>query len=348
MAKAPTLAQIVAKLTEWHAPFHVYSGAETRSRPGGLADLVGLINHHTGGGSASASYLYFLAVTGRPAEGIPGPLCDVATDMGGTVHILATGRANHAGSGSSTTLARVRAESYPGYSGELKPGPDNINGNPVYLGNEIIYSGTRPPTAAQYRGAVLWNVAMIDLLRWTALSVISHREHTRRKDDPFGIDMAAMRVECRRVHAAGPKATTTYVATGNLTLPAGSGKPPTQTPPVTEEDDMPWTEAQLRAMMQAENEEYAVRFWIAPSGTGTALRNLVTKISNQLDTMQGSAANLALTSELHGALEASVNDLDARPAAAELQHFLNVDGTMDPLHVITDAAPSAAEKGHTP
>jgi hypothetical protein len=371
VAKAPTLAQITAKLSEWHCRYVVYNGAATRGRPGGVAPNM-LGNHHTGGGSASASYLYFLFVTGRPAEGIPGPLCNVATDSGGTVHVGAVGRANHFGSGSATTRDHVVAEDYPGYVSELKPGPDGVNGNAIALGNEWIYSGTRPPTAAQYRGAVLWNVAMLDLLGWTALSCIAHREWTRRKDDPYGVNMAAFRRDVRAVLAAGPKATVNYVATGKLEA-VTTPKPPTgdkPTPPTTQEEDnmAGWTEAQLRAMMQAENEEYAIRFWIDPSGTGTALRNMVQASKLQLDRIENALAQhasndlqpLALdsegmspeTRELHTALTASLADLEARPAAAQLQQFLNADGTMDEVHVITDApaqeSPKSAEPDPTP
>lgn len=44
------------------------------------------------------------------------------------------------------------------------------------------------------------------------------------------------------------------------------------------EDDLPYTQAQLRAMMQAEIEEYMRRFWAAPTGTGTALRMQLNRI----------------------------------------------------------------------
>ena len=43
----------------------------------------------------------------------------------------------------------------------------------------------------------------------------------------------------------------------------------TPAPPAGQEDDMPYTEAQLRAMMQAEIEEYGSRLWGQPTGTGT-------------------------------------------------------------------------------
>lgn len=53
------------------------------------------------------------------------------------------------------------------------------------------------------------------------------------------------------------------------------------TPP--KEDDVPWTEAQLRAMMQAEIEEYMKRFWTAPTGTGTALRAQLDRIEKAVE-----------------------------------------------------------------
>lgn len=338
MSKPLTLAQIQAAYTKWHVRFVVYGGAGTRGRPGGITNAVGELEHHTGGGSASASYLYFLAVTGRPAEGIPGPLCNEATDSGGTVHVLAVGRANHAGSGSAATRDKVMSENYPGYKSEISPGPDAINGNPIYYGNEWIYSGTRPPTAAQYRAAVLAAAARADAHGWTALSFIAHREHTRRKKDPFGALMYRFRTDVAMVLRAGPNATKNYVATGKLAA----------TPPTTDTaggDDMPWTEAQLRAMMQAEEEEYAIRFWIDPTGTGTALRNMVLASKLQLDRIENALAQhssndlapltldadgmSASTRELHEALVSSVADLEARPMAAQLAAFLNVDGTMD-------------------
>jgi len=54
----------------------------------------------------------------------------------------------------------------------------------------------------------------------------------------------------------------------------------------TGEDDMPYTEAQLRAMMQAEIEEYATRFWVAPTGTGTALRAQMERIEQTVNRIE--------------------------------------------------------------
>lgn len=358
MAQPLTLSQIVAAYTKWHVPHRVYPGAGTRGRPGGIPDVIGITEHHTGGGSASASYLYFLFVEGRPAEGIPGPLCSEATDMGGTVWIGAVGRANHAGMGSSVTRDHVRAEDYPGYTAELRPGPDNVNGNPLYYGNEWIYSGVRPPTVAQYRGAVLAAAARCDAHGWSALSAFAHREHTGRKRDPFGVSMAQFRRDVRACLKAGPAACAQYVATGKFIVPDTDISPT----PIAGGNDMgTWTEAQLRAMMQAEEEEYAIRFWIDPSGTGTAMRNLQTNMKLQLDRIENALAQhasndlqplelgadgmTAASRELVGALEASVNQLAARPAAAALEQFLNADGTMDDVFVVTDAG---GDDGLTP
>lgn len=126
---------------------------------------------------------------------------------------------------------------------------------------------------------------------------------------------------------------------GHPSTPGTPNKPPATT---TEGNDMgTWTEAQLRAMMQAENEEYAIRFWIDPTGTGTALRNQVTYILNQqsvlsrkLDELLGRPAAAADAPapvlELHQAMSDAVDALTARPAAAALQPVLNADGSMSP------------------
>jgi hypothetical protein len=231
MATPLTLAQITAAYTKWHVPFEVYPGAATRGRPGGITSANGIVEHHTGGGSASASYLKFLFVDGRPEEGIPGPLCNEATASDGTVYIGAVGRANHAGSGSSRTHDHVVAEDYAGYTSELEPGPDGLNGNAVYYGNEWIYSGTVPPTALQYRAAALAASARCDAHGWSALSVIAHREHTDRKDDPYAVKMYAFRSAVNTLLKAGPAACVNYVATGKL------GAAPTP-PPTAPEDDV--------------------------------------------------------------------------------------------------------------
>lgn len=263
MARPLTLGQITTAYTKWHVSYKLYPGAATRGRPGGITDAIGITEHHTGGGSASASYLRFLFEEGRPDEGIPAPLCNEATDREGTVWIGAVGRANHAGSGSATTRDHVHNEDYPGYTSELKPGADGINGNPLYYGNEWIYSGTVPPTARQYRAAVLAAAARCDAHGWSALSAIAHREHSRRKGDPFGVNMAQFRRDVRAVLAAGPDATVTYVATGKLS----TAKPPTDTLPAggktmtLTQADLDAVEARSYTGAMRANRDYGALLW---------------------------------------------------------------------------------------
>lgn len=245
MATPMTADQTLAALRKWRVPFKEYDGWRTRGRPGGLTDVYGIIEHHTGGGSASASYLYFLFVEGRPDEGIPGPLCNVATAPDGTLHLGAIGRANHAGDGSQSTMNHVKAEDYNGYSAEIQPGPDGINGNPHYIGDEVIYTGTTEMTDAAYRTAVLHAAAICDFYGWSALSVIGHREHTRRKDDPGKTPMNRFRTDLAAVLRIGPD----VVWDGKTPkAPADTSGGSTGTPT---EDDVALTQAQETAIAKA-------------------------------------------------------------------------------------------------
>jgi hypothetical protein len=199
-----TPTQLVAALRKWGVQYREYPGWRTRGRPGGITDVRGVMVHHTGSDSQSTDYLGFLFVRGRPEDGIPGPLCQVATDMDGDLHLGAIGRANHAGMGSLATMNHVVAEDYNGYSSELDPGPDTINGNPHYYGNEIRYVGNRPMSAKAYRTALLYAAAVCDFHGWSALSVIGHREHSRRKADPGRCPMTKFRTDLAAVLRAGP------------------------------------------------------------------------------------------------------------------------------------------------
>jgi hypothetical protein len=204
LAEPMTPDQTLAALRKWKVQFREYPGWRTRGRPGGITDAHGIILHHTGSGSQSDDYLNFLFVRGRPEDGIPGPLCNVSTDMDGDLHLGAVGRANHAGSGSLTTMNQVVAEDYQGYTVELKPGPDNVNGNPHYYGNEIRYAGSQAMSAQAYRTALLYAAAVCDFHGWSALSVIGHREHSARKIDPGHCPMNKFRTDLAAVLNAGP------------------------------------------------------------------------------------------------------------------------------------------------
>jgi len=211
MARPMTADQTIAQMIKWRVPYKEYPGWRTNGRPasaGPFDDVRGIFIHHTGSDAGqSDDYLHFLFITGRPEDGIPGPLCHVATDMDGDLWLGATGRANHAGRGSGAVLAKVSAENHLGFTAELKPGPDDTNGNGYFYGNEVRYDGGQPMTAEQYDAAVRWAAAICDFHKWSALSVIGHREWTTRKNDPGNCPMTKFRADVAARLKAGPGTT---------------------------------------------------------------------------------------------------------------------------------------------
>lgn len=204
MAKLMTPDQQLSALKKWEVRVIEYPGWRTRGRPGDSGQRNGIVIHHTGSKSQTDDYLNFLFVRGRPDEGIPGPLCNVSTDMDGDLHLGAAGRANHAGRGSSVTLKHVQGEDYRGFDQELTPGPDNVDGNDYYYGNEIRFTGAQPMTPAAYRTALLHAASICDFYGWSALSVIGHKEHTLRKNDPGHTALDKFRRDLAAVLNAGP------------------------------------------------------------------------------------------------------------------------------------------------
>lgn len=205
MARPMSKAEWTSAMTKWKVPVKYYPGWDTRGRPGDFTSVNGIIIHHTGSDSQSDDYLKFLFVTGRPADGIPGPLCHVSTDMDGDVWVGAAGRANHAGRGSSAILNEVITESYEGYQApELNAGTDNTDGNAHFYGNEVRFDGGQPMTDKQWNSAVLWAAAICDHYGWSGLSVIGHREWTDRKPDPGSTKMYEFRSAVKARLAAGP------------------------------------------------------------------------------------------------------------------------------------------------
>jgi hypothetical protein len=219
MAKPMTPDQILAAMKKWHVPYHEYPGWKTRGRPastGPFSDVRGIMIHHTGSDAGqSDDYLKFLFVDGR--ADLPAPLCNTATDMDGDLHLGAIGRANHAGRGSSTVLAKVTTENHPGYTSELHPGADSADGNAHFYGNEVRYDGGQPMTPKQYATAVRWAAAVCDFHHWTALAIIGHREWTTRKVDPGHCPMNKFRADVAALLKAGSP-TPTPPVTGGLSM----------------------------------------------------------------------------------------------------------------------------------
>ena len=131
------------------------------SRRGGAAPSLGTVIH------------------GRPD--VPGPLCNVLVGRDGTMHIIAAGRANHAGRGHY---------------------PDGTTGNRLSVGWECENDGIGEPWPEHQLDAIARGMAAVGArLGLPAGHVIGHKEFAPgRKVDPTGIDMAAWR---RRVAAIG-------------------------------------------------------------------------------------------------------------------------------------------------
>lgn len=237
MATPMTATQWRTQMRKWLAPVKEYTGWETRKRPGSFSP-VGVVIHHTGSdtGQNSPNYDDFLFKVGRPADGIPGPLCHSACEMDGDIILGATGRANHAGKGSSTTLNLVKKDAAPRGS-EIHPGPDNTDCNAQYYGLEVKYDGGQPMTLKQYDSAVRWAAAICDFYGWSAGSVIGHRESTSRKGDPGHNPMDEFRRDVDARLKAGP---------GGASVPP----PAPNLPP--KEDDMPLTDNERQALGKAE------------------------------------------------------------------------------------------------
>jgi len=121
----------------------------------------------------------------------------------GILVLMSAGRANHFGSGSASTLALVVNENYD-ISKEITPGPDSVDGNARFYGQETMYSGGHPMTLKAYRNTVRAFAAVCDAHGWTAASAIGHREWSRRKIDPGSLHMGKFRKDVQACLDAGP------------------------------------------------------------------------------------------------------------------------------------------------
>jgi hypothetical protein len=116
-------------------------GWETRGNgqtfPNGQPD--GELTHHTGAPYGGG---YSVLVHGR--SDLPGPLCNISTwptapaGYVGHITVIAAHPANHAGAAGGSWA---------------RPFPDTRNFNRLVWGNEVMYPGFQPWTAAQYRTA---------------------------------------------------------------------------------------------------------------------------------------------------------------------------------------------------
>jgi len=185
-----------------------HEGWKTRGRPRSVGPFTpdGLIWHHDASPrGASPSVARFVFNEGRPAEGIPAPLCHLWVCAGcngahpvGTWHVGAAGRANHAGEGAG----------FRGIGADL--------GNTRALGVETDNTTGEPTPPQMYDSLVIGSAAILEHLGSDPHELLAgHKEYAAgRKIDPDDIDMEKARRDVaavmRRKHRAaedGPKPT---------------------------------------------------------------------------------------------------------------------------------------------
>jgi hypothetical protein len=147
-----------------------------------------------------------LCIHGRPD--LAGPLCHVVLDPHGTCHLVAAGRANHAGAG--------------GWKG--------LSGNSTVFGIEAVHDGSSrtPWPEEQLAAYVVAAGALARMAGFGPGAICAHREWApRRKVDPVGVDMDRFRDDVARYLRQAPRPAT---VTDNP--PAPKGVAPMYDPPI--------------------------------------------------------------------------------------------------------------------
>ena len=168
-----------------------------RNHKGAWGPINGVMMHHTvtSAGSNSVALCY------NGHSTLPGPLCHGVITKSGTVYLVSSGRANHAGSGDPDVLNAVIAESYG-----ANPPADNqasVDGNARFYGFECVNlgDGKDPWPAAQVDAMVRAAAAICKHYGWSAKSVIAHKEWQPGKIDPRGPGFPSMQEFRKRVQA---------------------------------------------------------------------------------------------------------------------------------------------------
>jgi hypothetical protein len=173
------MLELPTQLTKWGLDVTCEPGWETRAYHGRF-NPVGVLIHHTGGKPPRDMPSLWTVLNGRPD--LKPPLCQILIGRSGKVHIIAAGRANHAGTGGPIAPP----------SG--KPTIPANDGNRYLVGIEAENDGLGeawPP--AQVDAVARATAAVLQLLGAPADCCWGHKEWTPRKPDPRGIEMAEFR-----------------------------------------------------------------------------------------------------------------------------------------------------------
>lgn len=215
MATPMTASQIISQLNAWHvAHKEPFSDWKTHNREAAtgktFGPVHGVVVHHTGADDTSMAFLH------NGTTALPGPLCQFSIDPQGIVNMIGWGRANHAGGGDPAVLDHVIKEDYTGqlttHKGEGDPGA--YDGNDVFYGIEIVYSGSHGMSGLQYKALTRLCAAICAFHKWTEKSVIGHYEWNDQKWDPgykpgTHMDMSVVRKDIGTQIKAGANPVTT-------------------------------------------------------------------------------------------------------------------------------------------
>ncbi|MDH4307576.1 MAG: N-acetylmuramoyl-L-alanine amidase [Acidimicrobiia bacterium] len=151
----------------------------------GTADmeLKGVINHHTAGAAHGDLPTLAALIKGRPD--LAGPLCHYGLGRSGTVYVIASGKANHAGDGQ--------------WHGE-----DFLDSSRSMIGIEAEHTGraSDPWPEEQLEAYRLLDAAILVRIGAPVANLCGHKEWAQppestpnRKPDPIGIDMNRSRTD---------------------------------------------------------------------------------------------------------------------------------------------------------
>lgn len=141
----------------------------------------GVVGHHTASRTGSDVPSLRICINGR--TDLAGPLCHVLISRSAQCHMIAAGRANHAGSG--------------GWKG--------LTGNRSVFGIEVENNGIGEPWHPDVVQAFdLAAAALLDEINADASWYCGHKEWTRRKIDPHGLDMNEQRARIQAILNGDP------------------------------------------------------------------------------------------------------------------------------------------------
>src|SRR5690606_8093605 len=152
-------------------------GWKTRGRPGDFSP-IGVLVHHTAGAASGDLPSKNYVISG--SSSLPGPLSQLMLSRSGKFHVIAAGRANHAGSGAASWV------------------PGNA-GNTYLIGIEAESVGTRDDwTAAQRANYPKGVAALLRHMGKNESRCIAHKEWApSRKSDPAFWNMNDFRAAVR-------------------------------------------------------------------------------------------------------------------------------------------------------